>query len=288
MKKFIIITLAVFLSSCTSVKIENTAPEPKSDEKIVYTKEITSQQGKEILEKYNEDSFKTKAGELVLAPTIKDLEKFYENASTPLNFKKYKVMRDDGKFITILDSGEEKQIEKALVIPFPKEENFSKGETILTPGPGSQGFTYAYILKEDDGKFLVRYMDKNIASKVSLLDREFLKKLNGDFVKGARLIVKDEGNFINETLLCACNGFVLTLSEKGILNVRNKMNTSPLQYSNGFKEGDDIFVNIKGVYLPGTILSLDKEKATFNIAYKTNTLKREILVDLIDISKSLE
>ncbi|MDX9971166.1 MAG: hypothetical protein RBS56_04670 [Candidatus Gracilibacteria bacterium] len=287
MKKILIIFSILLLSSCSTVSIQNQNPLPKTKEKQEVSKEI-SLPGKSLLSNHLDSDLKLTPGIFVLAPDKKDLEKFYSNEKTPLIFSEHKFVREDKEGIIISNSKEEFLIEDALVIPFPIEESFNPGETVLTAYPEAKGFTYAYILKPEDGKYLVRYMDENLSGRKDILDSSKLKKLGGDYVKGAIIIVKEGERYLNETLLCDCNGFVLTISKNGIINLRNKEHTVPVQFSDEYKSGDDVFLSLNGVYVPGTVLSQNLGNGSYEVMYKENNTNKEKAFDLTRITKNLD
>lgn len=288
MKNLLIIFSILLLSGCSTVSIQNENPVfPPSESKEISEKEIPLP-GKALLSKHMDADLKLSPGTFILAPDKKDLEKFYLNEKTPLIFSKHKFVREDQNGLIISNSKEEFKIEDALIIPFPSEENFMEGDTVLTPYPDAKGFTYAYVLKPENGKYLVRYMDENLSGRKDLLEGKILKKLSGNFVKGAILVVKEGEKYLNETLLCDCNGYVLTISKDGIINLRNKEHTVPVQFNEEYKSGDDIFLSLNGVYVPATVLSENKESGSYEVMYKENNTNKEKEFDLTRITKNLE
>jgi hypothetical protein len=227
-------------------------------------------------------------GTIILAPEKKDLEKFYIDEKTPLTFSVHTFVKEENNSFFISNDKEEFSVENSIIIPFPIGESFEVGETVLTPYPGSKGFVYAYVLKKESDKYLVRYMNEMLADKRDLLDASVLKKLNGNYVKGAILIVKEDDRYLNETLLCNCNGYVLTVTKNGIINIRNKQNTVPIQFKNNYKSGDDIFYNSNGTYIPATVLSVNEENGTYKILFTENNIPTEKEVDLIRITTNLD
>jgi hypothetical protein len=286
--KYLLI-IALLFSSCSVVKIENNSPIPKdaTETEVIQQKELVFH-GKELLNKFKDETLKLKKNSIVFAPEKSSLQKFYIDEKTPLIFASHKLIKINKTSSILQDRfGEEFEVENALIIP--TDRNVQKGDFVITQYPKGRSFAIGLVIESEiKGKIKIKYINPTIETNETYLDENTYIKIKDSFNKGSILIVKDGENFLREMLLCDCNGFVLTINDKAIVNVRNKQHTTPVDIYYDYKEGEDLFFNHNGKFLPGTIKSLNQEEKTANILYKEKSKNQETTVSLVALTKNLD
>ena len=277
MKTTLIPIVAIYMISCTGSNATHTNTETSSDSSAVQSNKASVEVASkgdvlDLFAEFPKMSTAAIAGDYILIPAYKSLQKYAEDQNSTLIYYNAKMgapSEINSKVAFTFDG--EQVVPNHMIIPIPSGQKVTKGDIVLTWWQSGSGMQRALVTDATNPDAPeVHYLDIDWDNPAKSKDvpigqlKENIKpntftKLTDVWQSGTTVAAMDGASVKKFTIINVSGDKVLAKGFAGSMKILERSNCTPLKVTNSVKVGDRVQAPWVGTFKDGIVKELKSE-----------------------------